>query len=73
LLVNTTQRPPSPLSLFRFAKGETQNSLASKAGVARETVSRLERGATPQGRTAAAIADALGIAEDLIFPPQESR
>jgi transcriptional regulator with XRE-family HTH domain len=70
--VKTTTRP-SPLSLFRFSQGLTQSQLADRAHVARETVSRLERGATPQGRTAAAIAGALGIAEDLIFPPQESR
>ena len=58
----------SALSLERFRQRLTQHDLALRAGVSRETISRLERGETPQLRTARAIARALRGDLDRIFP-----
>lgn len=69
-MITTTR--PSPLSVFRFSQGLTQSQLAERAHVARETISRLERGAQPQARTASAISVALGLDEDLLFPTEVS-
>lgn len=67
--MDTTQRPPSALSLLRLANGWTQAQLGSRAGgLARETVSRIERGARPQAATADALSQALGIPADKLFP-----
>jgi transcriptional regulator with XRE-family HTH domain len=62
------RRLPSPLALLRFRSGLTQEELAERAGIARESVSRLERGGMPQFTTAAALARALGVPVDAIFP-----
>lgn len=51
----------SPLEIARRERGLTQLDLAARAGVARETISRLERGEWPRLRTAHAIAKALGV------------
>jgi len=64
-------RQPSPLALARFSRGLTQHQFAQRARVARETISRLERGATPQLTTAQLIAGALGLPVDAIFPSNE--
>jgi DNA-binding XRE family transcriptional regulator len=57
------------LRLFRVAAGLSQGQLALRAGVARETVVRIEgeRGA-PTLRTAHALAGALGTQVDAVFP-----
>ena len=64
----TTTARPSPLSAFRFLQGLTQAQLAERAQCARETVSRLERGAKPQAATAEALSRALGQDPALLFP-----
>ena len=51
----------SPLEIARRERDLTQLDLATRAGVARETVSRIERGEWPRLRTARAIAQALGV------------
>ena len=61
-------RQPSPLALARFSRGFTQREFAQRVSVTRETISRLERGATPQLTTAQAIANALGLTVEAIFP-----
>ena len=70
--VTTSVRPlargASALTLCRLRRGLTQAELAARAGVARETVSRCERGGTPQLRTARLIADALELELKLVFP-----
>jgi transcriptional regulator with XRE-family HTH domain len=48
--------------------GWSQDDLAVRAGISRETVSRLERGATPHLRTARAVAAALGVDAALLWP-----
>ncbi len=62
---------PCSLALVRFGLGLTQGQLADRAEVARETISRLERGATPQLTTAQSIASALGLPVDAIFPKDD--
>ena len=64
-------RQPSPLALARFSRGLTQHQFAQRARVARETISRLERGTTPQLTTAQSIASALGLPVDEVFPKND--
>ena len=61
--------PPvvSPLEIARRERDLTQLALATRAGVARETVSRIERGEWPRLRTARAIAQALGVELSVIL------
>jgi transcriptional regulator with XRE-family HTH domain len=65
-----TTFPPSPLRAYRAGQGFSQAELAEVAGLSRETISRLEPGATPQLATAHAIAAALGAPLTAIFPAQ---
>ena len=67
---STTFRP-SPLRAHRAGLGLSQAELAEVAGLSRETISRLEQGATPQLATAHAIATALGAPLTAIFPIQD--
>jgi transcriptional regulator with XRE-family HTH domain len=60
----------SAVRTCRVLTGLTQQALAQRAGVRRETVSRVERGASPQLRTARALADALGLDVDGLFPTE---
>jgi DNA-binding XRE family transcriptional regulator len=48
--------------------GLKQETVAERAGVARETVSRLERGDTPNLRTAVALAKVLQAGVTELFP-----
>ena len=69
----TAGRRPSDLALCRIASGLTQAELAERAGLARETVSRIEGGHAPNLRTARALATALGWPVDTLFPqPDEA-
>lgn len=61
-------RGASALTLCRLSRGLSQAELGSAAGIARETISRLERGGTPQLQTAKAIAEALDYPLPLVFP-----
>ena len=58
------------LTLLRAVHGVTQTQLAERAGIARQTVSNIERGAhTPTVTTASAITRALGYTDpSLVFP-----
>lgn len=56
------------LRVARAYRGLTQAQLAEKAGVSRETVSRLERGGRARLKTAAALARALEMDFGLVFP-----
>jgi DNA-binding XRE family transcriptional regulator len=69
--MRSTTFPPSPLRAYRAGHGFSQAQLAQVAGLSRETISRLEQGATPQLATAHAIATALGAPISLIFPIQD--
>ena len=64
-------RQPSPLALARFSRGLTQHQFAERARVSRETISRLERGTTPQLTTAQSIATALGLSVEVVFPKND--
>jgi len=63
--------PVSPIALARFIAGWSQADLGSRAGVSRETVSAVERGAIPRLGTARAIAHALDIDITSAFPESE--
>jgi transcriptional regulator with XRE-family HTH domain len=60
---------PHPLAAARFSRGLTQADLAEFAGVARETISRIENGALPTFGTAVAIARALRVDVTDFLPP----
>lgn len=63
-------RAPAPLKVLRVLHGDRQIDLAARAGVSRETISRSETGTTrPRPETAAAIANAVGVSADVLFPP----
>ena len=65
-------RTPSPLRLARLTEGLRQVDVASRAGITREWLSRLEREAhNPHLLTMQAIATALGRQIDDIFPYDE--
>lgn len=54
---------------FRLARGLTLQDLASRAGISTERLGRLEiSGATPDAHRRRAIANALGVRMDAIFP-----
>jgi transcriptional regulator with XRE-family HTH domain len=65
------------LRLTRFRAGMTISTLAAKAGVSRNQITRLEEGAKPQAPTALALAQALGVdvadlwPGELLSPPQD--
>jgi putative transcriptional regulator len=69
--MRSTAFPPSPLRAYRAGHGFSQAELAEAAGLSRETISRLEQGATLQLATAYAIASALGAPISVIFPIQD--
>jgi transcriptional regulator with XRE-family HTH domain len=69
--MRSTTFPPSPLRAYRAGQGFSQAELAELAGLSRETISRLEQGATPHLATAHAIATALGAPMAAIFPTQD--
>ena len=69
--MRSTTFPPSPLRAYRAGQGFSQADLAEVTGLSRETISRLEQGATPQLGTAHAIATALGAPIAAIFPIQD--
>lgn len=54
----------------RMAAGLTQQELAEKAGIRRETLANIERGRyNPSLRTAQVLAGLLGCSTDEAFPP----
>jgi transcriptional regulator with XRE-family HTH domain len=69
--MRSTTFPPSPLRGYRAGQGFSQAELARVAGLSRETISRLEQGATPRLATAHALAAALGAPIGVIFPIQD--
>jgi len=60
--------PPSPLALLRFVRGFSQVETARQAGISEGTVRRIEKGGTPQWRTAVAIAAAMNVDASTLFP-----
>jgi putative transcriptional regulator len=69
--MRSTTFPPSPLRARRAGLGFSQAELAELAGLSRETISRLEQGATPHLATAHAIATALGAPVTVLFPIED--
>jgi transcriptional regulator with XRE-family HTH domain len=63
-----TALEPSAIRVCRVLTGLTQAELAQRAGIRRETISRIERGGEPQLRVARALADALDLDVGLLFP-----
>jgi putative transcriptional regulator len=63
----------SPIAIRRFIAGLTQADLAERAGISRDTISRLERGEHPRLVTARALARALGTPVGDLFPESEER
>ncbi len=61
----------SPIALQRFILRLSQADLASRAGLSRDTVSRLERGELPRLNTARALSGVLGLSVDALFPTNE--
>lgn len=61
----------SPIALLRFVANLSQAELAARAGLSRETVSRLERGERPRLDTARAVSRALGVDVATLFPENE--
>ena len=60
----------SPLYLLRHSRRLSQAALAQRAGLARETISRLEMGReSPRWETVLKLADALGYPPTTLFPP----
>jgi len=59
---------PNPLALARFLRGWTQAELGAQAGRSKDTVKRIEAGATPRLTTAVALARALRVSVDVLFP-----
>lgn len=58
------------LRRLRMGAGYTQQKLAEKAGIRRETLANIERGRyNPSLRTAQALSGLLGFATDEVFPP----
>ena len=68
---DTASVRPNPLALARFLRGWTQAELGAQAGRSKDTIKRLEGGATPHLTTAAAIARALRVNVDLLFPDND--
>lgn len=65
----TDELPPSPLSVHRFAAGLSRQELADRAAISRTGLINLERGESrPRLDTARALADALGVEVEEIFP-----
>jgi transcriptional regulator with XRE-family HTH domain len=61
-------RPATPTRIYRIARGFSQGDLAARAGVSRRTVIRLENGGNVHLDTIAAIAEALGLRVEALFP-----
>lgn len=58
------------MKYLRWASGMTQQALADKAGLSARSLRSVEKGqARPRARTRAAIAHALGVEPDDVFPP----
>ena len=55
----------------RERAGLTQEQLADKAGISRQALGALERGAAPMWRTAKLLAEVLGIEPEELFPLPE--
>ena len=66
--MTTVARAPSPLRLLRLAQGLTQDQVAGRAHLSRETLSRLERGEAPTLRTAQALSSVLDAPVGALFP-----
>jgi transcriptional regulator with XRE-family HTH domain len=63
----------SPIALRRFLFRLSQTGLAERAGLSRDTISRLERGEQPRLDTARAVSLALGVDVATLFPESEER
>ena len=64
-----TYAGPPPIALARILKGLTQRQLAERVGMSRGRLGELEHGASPNLRTARALANALDTDLDRLFPP----
>jgi transcriptional regulator with XRE-family HTH domain len=62
-----TARERSQLAVCRYIRGLSQDDLARVSGISRETISRLERGGSPNLHTARVLANALGRPVDALF------
>jgi transcriptional regulator with XRE-family HTH domain len=61
----------SPIALLRFVRQLSQAELGERAGISRDTISRLERGELPRLATARALSRALGVEVADLFPENE--
>lgn len=58
--------------LLRVQRGLTQEQVAEKSGLSRQTISRLEQGAEPNGPTIKRLADAYGLKVERLMLDKES-
>lgn len=59
--------------LIRVQRGLTQQEVAERSHISRQTISRLEQGAEPNGPTIKKLADAYGVeVERLMAPAKET-
>lgn len=70
--VTQSAYPPSrrtpAIVVYRVARGFTQSELAARAGIARQTLNRLERGrGGPRMSTARSLAAALEVDVEILF------
>ena len=63
----------SPLKTAREEAGLTQEQLAAKSGISRQTIIAMERGVQPMWRTARQLAEALGADPVALFPIEATR
>lgn len=65
------RRPPIPLTVWRVARGWTQQDLAERAGLTKRTINRIERRhGRPTLQTAATLATVLRVDIESLFPPE---
>ena len=70
---STRTAPPVPLRVYRAAKGWSQRSLASAAGLSRSTVIRCENGENASLESRVRLAAALQVPLETLFPPEDAR
>lgn len=65
------RRQTLPLTVYRVARGWSQQEIADRSGLTKRTVNRVERGrGVPTLKTAAALSAVLDVPIEALFPPR---